>query len=94
MTQEDFLSLVDDRFYIQVVTKTIINSSLNHGYDDGVAGINYDEIDDYKENLELIIQDLTTQQVSVYTHVNHMSDKQLYDFILSEIELIFEEEAT
>lgn len=88
----EFLEMIDDRFYIQIVTKATVNCSLNHGYDHGATGINYDEVDEYIEHVDLMITDLTNHQMFQFHHINYMSDAQLYMFILEQIEQILEED--
>lgn len=88
MRDKEFLDAIDERFYIQIITKTRINCSLTHEYE-GSKGISFDEVDERGENLTLIIKDLENSPHEVtFHHINYMSDRQLYEFILEQIEEI------
>lgn len=84
----ELLNTIDERFYIQVVTKTRINCSLVHGYE-GEKSISYDETDEVIGNETLIIKDLeNSPHETVFHHIDYMSNSQLYEFILQQIEEI------
>jgi hypothetical protein len=92
MRDIESLNKIDERFYIQIITKTTINCSLAHEHD-GIKGICYDEVDERGENLTVIIKDLKNcPHEVVFNHVNHMSDAQLYEFILEQIDEILEQD--
>jgi|GEM_PF-5748652 len=82
--------VINERFSIQIVAKTTVNCSLLQHPPH--KGISYDDIEEYGENVELILIDQKTGYQTKFRHINHMSDTQLYDFILEQIEEILEEE--